>query len=208
MRSAPITSVSDPRWIRAISHPLRIRLLALLDEQAASPVVLAGELNQPLGTVSYHVRTLHELGLLELVGTRQRRGATEHIYRARPHPRFAAPSRPAQAQDGPPQPVTAVLDQIYDDTSRSGAAGGFDNADAQFIRTPLKLDDEGWSELAQATRTWLQKAARIERDAAERLAQDTRAVLDAGLVLLFFEALPFSAGERSRRFPQSADKRS
>jgi len=35
--------------VRAISHPIRIRLLAMLDEEAASPVILASKLNQPLG---------------------------------------------------------------------------------------------------------------------------------------------------------------
>ncbi|MGO9754953.1 MAG: ArsR/SmtB family transcription factor [Solirubrobacteraceae bacterium] len=196
MAFAPITSSSDPRWIRAISHPLRIRLLAMLDEHAASPVVLAGKLEQSLGTVSYHVRTLHDLGLLDLVDTRQRRGATEHIYRARAHPRFTDPGEQLETLPGQ-RTVTAALDQIHDNASRSAAAGGFDHADAQFTRTPLKLDEQGWSELAQATRAWLQKAARIEREAAERLAQDARAALDAGLVVLFFEALPFSAAERS-----------
>jgi hypothetical protein len=43
----PITNINDPRWVRAISHPLRIRLLAMLDEETASPVVLANKLGQP-----------------------------------------------------------------------------------------------------------------------------------------------------------------
>jgi len=82
-----VTNITDPRWLRAISHPIRIRLLAMLDEEAASPVILASKLNQPLGTIAYHVRTLYDLGLLKLVSTRQRRGATEHYYKTtgRPH---------------------------------------------------------------------------------------------------------------------------
>ena len=57
MGPKPLTDLADPRWSRAIAHPLRVRLLAMLDEQAASPVVLANKLDQPLGTVSYHVRS-------------------------------------------------------------------------------------------------------------------------------------------------------
>ena len=82
----PVTNITDPRWLRAISHPIRIRLLAMLDEEAASPVILASKLNQPLGTIAYHVRTLYDLGLLKLVSTRQRRGATEHYYKTTGHP--------------------------------------------------------------------------------------------------------------------------
>ena len=54
----PITSIDDPRYVKAMSHPLRVRILALLDERIASPVELAGWLDATLGTSAYHVRTL------------------------------------------------------------------------------------------------------------------------------------------------------
>lgn len=75
---------SDPSAVKALAHPLRVRALAILTEREASPSELAEELNEPLGNVSYHVRLLHDLGLIELVGTTPRRGAIEHHYRARP----------------------------------------------------------------------------------------------------------------------------
>src|ERR1700679_1269985 len=86
----PVTNITDPRWLRAISHPIRIRLLSMLDEEPSSPVILASKLDQPLGTIAYHVRTLYDLGLLKLVSTRQRRGATEHYYQTTAHPRSTA----------------------------------------------------------------------------------------------------------------------
>ena len=49
-----ITNVDDPRYVKAMSHPLRVRILALLDERTASPVELAGW----LGAVSYTHLTL------------------------------------------------------------------------------------------------------------------------------------------------------
>ena len=171
MKPPPITNIADPRWVRAIAHPLRIRLLAMLDEQAASPVVLAGKLDMPLGTVSYHVRTLCQLGLLDLVSTRQRRGATEHYYRARAHPRFTDAAWEQLGAVTKQRMISAVLNQIHEYASRSAAAGGFDVADAHFTRTPLKLDPKGWTELAEATKDWLRKTARIEKDAAARLAE-------------------------------------
>ena len=42
----------------------------------------ADKLAEPLGNVSYHVRTLADLGLIELVRKVPRRGAIEHYYRA------------------------------------------------------------------------------------------------------------------------------
>ena len=71
-------------FARTCSHPLRRRILRALTEQAASPVKLAGALEAPLGNVSYHVRTLVAVGLIELLEERPVRGAIEHVYRARP----------------------------------------------------------------------------------------------------------------------------
>src|SRR5215211_7477037 len=102
----------------------------MLAERRASPVQLASKLDASLGTVAYHVRTLHTLGLVELVDTRQRRGATEHYYRARGHPRFSD-----GAWDGLPavdkqRMLSATLQQMGQFVSASAAAGGFDRPDA------------------------------------------------------------------------------
>src|SRR5215212_7372531 len=67
VRHEPMMNIDDPRYVKAMSHPLRVRILALLDERAASPVELAGWLGATLGTVAYHVRTLERIGLIELV---------------------------------------------------------------------------------------------------------------------------------------------
>ncbi len=89
----------DARVVKALSHPTRVRILELLQErELASPVELAGQLGIPLGTVSYHVRRLEQLGFIELATRTQRRGAIEHHYRARaaldmPRRRRARPRR-------------------------------------------------------------------------------------------------------------------
>jgi DNA-binding transcriptional ArsR family regulator len=62
----PIKNIDDPRYVKALSHPIRVRVLALLEERMASPVELAEVLGVSLGSVSYHVRNLHRLGLIEL----------------------------------------------------------------------------------------------------------------------------------------------
>jgi DNA-binding transcriptional ArsR family regulator len=72
----------DPRVVKALSHPLRVRILSILGARVASPTQLAEETGEPLGNVSYHVRTLAGLGLIELVSTVPRRGVLEHRYRA------------------------------------------------------------------------------------------------------------------------------
>ena len=59
-----VTTLDDPRYIKALSHPLRVRILAILEERSASPVKLAELLDASLGVVAYHVRTLEQLPVL------------------------------------------------------------------------------------------------------------------------------------------------
>jgi DNA-binding transcriptional ArsR family regulator len=73
----------DLGLLKALGHPLRLQLVTLVTERGeASPIELARMLDQPLSTVSHHVRTLRDLGYLELTRTEPRRGAVEHYYRA------------------------------------------------------------------------------------------------------------------------------
>jgi DNA-binding transcriptional ArsR family regulator len=75
---------------QALAHPLRARALAILVERTASPKELARELSVPLTHISYHVRTLAELGVIRLERTTPRRGAVEHHYRATVRARVVA----------------------------------------------------------------------------------------------------------------------
>ncbi|MDE3129989.1 MAG: helix-turn-helix transcriptional regulator [Acidobacteriota bacterium] len=189
----PVTNITDPRWLRAISHPIRIRLLAMLDEEPASPVILSSKLHQPLGTIAYHVRTLYDLGLLELVSTRQRRGATEHYYTTTGHPTASEETWEGLDAITKQRQLTALIARATDYASRSAAAGGFDAKQAQIATDALKLDREGWEQLALECRRWLARAQEIERESAARTGEDPEALLAVGLTLMLFEALPFSA---------------
>jgi DNA-binding transcriptional ArsR family regulator len=74
----------DQRLVRALAHPLRVRILEVLSDRVASPNALSKELGVDLGDVAYHTRALNRCGCLELVDTARRRGATEHFYKAAP----------------------------------------------------------------------------------------------------------------------------
>ena len=196
----PITEIDDPRYVKALAHPLRIRILAMLADHSASPVQLSSRLDATLGTVAYHVRTLHSLGLVELVDTRQRRGATEHYYRAREHPRFPDDAWSGLAPVAKQRMLSAMLQQIGQYVTGSAAAGGFDRSEAHMTRSSLRLDERGWQQLAAATRKWLREAERIEETAAKRLdnaggaATDGAAgTFDTGLVVMLFEGRPGAA---------------
>lgn len=71
------------RLLKLLSHPLRNRILTEVKDAGAggiSPSVIAENLDELVGNVSYHVRALSDAGALELLKTIPRRGAVEHVY--------------------------------------------------------------------------------------------------------------------------------
>lgn len=72
----------DQRWIKTLTHPTRVAILQhLLEHDEGSPKDIADALGQPLGTVSYHTRRLHEAEQVTLARRTARRGAVAHHYR-------------------------------------------------------------------------------------------------------------------------------
>jgi DNA-binding transcriptional ArsR family regulator len=188
-------AIDDAAYVRALAHPLRLKILAMLEEQPSSPARLAEALDSNARLVDYHVKRLSELGLVELVGMRPTRGAPEHLYAARPHPRFSDAAWDALDGEAKSAVLVTMLRQMSEYVNRSATSGGFDRPDAHFTRTPVRVDARGWDELTAAARAWLGTVARIEQDVAERAPADT---FEAGVVLLVFEARPFSDEAREQ----------
>jgi DNA-binding transcriptional ArsR family regulator len=186
----PITNIEDPRLVKALAHPLRVQILALLDRRTASPKEIALEVGAGLGNVSYHVRKLERLGLLELVRTAPRRGAVEHYYRAVERPTISASAWAQVPEIDKRATVSAALEQVAATVGGAAAAGGFDRAHAHLSRTDLRLDAKAWRELSEALETLLERAEELERETAERLGEEgSEALTPSGLVMLMFEAV-------------------
>src|SRR3954447_7601159 len=190
----PITDIDDPRYVKAMSHPLRVRILALLEERAASPVELAGWLGATLGTTAYHVRTLERIGRIELARETRVRGAVEHHYRAKPRPTVSDDAWAAAPPIANQAAVSASLQTIDASARAASAAGGFDPGNAHLTRTPLRLDARGWNELSRACIRLLAQVDRIEAAAKERMERNPHSAetRDLALVVMLFEAARLS----------------
>ena len=70
--------------LRVLAHPLRLRLLSLLTGSAMSAAEAARALGDTQANVSYHLRRLHEAGLLDIVETVAIRGGQAKRYRHDP----------------------------------------------------------------------------------------------------------------------------
>ena len=177
----------NPNVAKAVSHPLRMRILMILNRRVASPSELASELGEPLNLVSYHVKRLEALKCVELVRTEARRGAVEHYYRAVERPlieeeEFAA--LPIAVRRGL---ADAVLSQIAQDLGAASANGGFARDGAHASNTQLDLDEEGWKELAGVLEQALSRFLDIQADAANRIAGHNSETFQANVSLMLFE---------------------
>ncbi len=159
----------NDQLIKAIAHPLRHRVLVVLNEGVASPKAVADRLGEPLGRVSHHVRVLAELGAIELVGTEPRRGAVEHFYRAVIRPWFdddawsRLPLASRRAVFG------QNLNRLMSDVAAAARGTGFDHGQAHVSWTVLDLDDDGMTAVAGLLVETLERALAIQCEARERL---------------------------------------
>lgn len=92
--------MSDERALgamRAMAHPLRLRMLSLLTGTAMSAAEVARELDLTHANASYHLRLLAEAGELVVDGEEKVRGGVAKRYRY-PHERDVVPSTAADAE--------------------------------------------------------------------------------------------------------------
>jgi DNA-binding transcriptional ArsR family regulator len=197
---------SDPRLIKALAHPMRTRLLGMLDERVASPRQLADALDAPLQNVSYHVRELARLGLIKLVRTTQRRDAIEHHYTAVARPHFSDEAwreLPPIVRD---RMTAAGLSVISKQVNEAAARGGFAADDVHLSRTQLVLDDRGRKALAKELKATTARVDRIHQQARTRLAHGHDPEQSMTLIMLRFDDVADSTttkGTRRRTTPRS-----
>jgi DNA-binding transcriptional ArsR family regulator len=189
----------DQRIMKALSHPLRVRMLTLLNQKVASPSELADELDEPLGNVSYHMRFLADLKMVKLVRTEPRRGAVEHYYEALEPPLISD-------DDWAQLPVAlrrslsdSTLADIARDLRGAGEAGGFDRENIHVSRVALTLDQQGWDDLSGLLSQLLERAREVQEQSNKRRKRASNDPIPTALVLMQFEGGSATTGKRDGR---------
>lgn len=190
--SLPI-GITDPRVVKAYSHPLRIRIHGLLDDRVASPSEIARELDIPLSNASYHVRRLRELGLIELVERVSRRGAIEHRYTARRHLIVSDEEWGRLPVIARRTHMDAHLEFGWAHVATAVAEGGFDRPDIHYSRSHGEVDEVGWGELVTVLRRALDDVERIIAESEARVRADAATESRKTTVILMHFAGPNGA---------------
>ena len=165
----PSLTGNDATMMKALAHPVRARALTVLNERMASPSELAAEQNEAVGYVAYHVRVLREMELIELVKSRQVRGATEHFYRGTIKPYLSDDFWEQLPKDARSGVSVAGLEVLNQAVKQAFAAGTFDaRVDRHLSNLSVNLDEQGWREAGDLLTQCLKGLIQISAEAESR----------------------------------------
>lgn len=130
--------------LRALAHPLRLRILSLLTGSAMSAAEAARELGESHANISYHFRRLHDVGLIDLAEEVAIRGGKARRYRHDPGADHQI--RPRDGADGALLAAALGKELRRRSTHRNG-----DGPDAM-TDAELWIDPSVWQDLLDAVR--------------------------------------------------------
>jgi DNA-binding transcriptional ArsR family regulator len=189
----------DQKLVKALAHPLRVEILAILNERMASPNELSKELEEGLSQVSYHVKVLKDFECIEMVKTEPRRGAVEHYYRATARAFLTDRDWKSLPDSIKPGVSASAMQMIFDDVVGALGGGSFDARDDRHLSwTPGVVDEEGWQESVDLVAETLDRVMKIHEDSAKRLAKSGEEGIPVSTVLMNFEGLSAEAKNPKR----------
>jgi hypothetical protein len=172
----------------AMSHPTRVRILIAMNtpRRRLSPKEFACEEELPVAHCAYHFRRLSKSGCIVLVTTRQRRGATEHIYEARER----ALAWTNEWESLKPELKRTILQSVLGRGVRE-LGSAIDSRifekhpESHLSWNSMQVDERGWEEMAALFDGALKRLIRIEEECLERIAAGARFFLMSYFMVSF-----------------------
>jgi len=191
----------EPSLCQALRHPLRARILEVVNEipMSASQFVRQGLIpreyfdnyQQALSLASYHFRELEKEGCLEIIETIPRRGAVEHVYRGVSRVFFSDEEFEELPHETRKGLSKSSFQGMLARTDGAIRAGTFDDRpDRHMTWRAMRLDEEGWSELKSVLAEAFSKAEAARTKAEDRLRQQEEEGFQATFAMLGFESPP------------------
>lgn len=174
---------------KALSHPLRYRIMAALGERKASPKMLATLLDEDFHRVCEQVRNLHNANFIELVGTETRNGGTEHYYKATVRPVLDAETWDRFPRLAREMASVQILRRIFADVIASVESGVFDaRKHRALLAKPIQVDEQGFREADESALRHLDELAEIAARSAARLIESGAEPIEVSTATLVFES--------------------
>jgi DNA-binding transcriptional ArsR family regulator len=178
----------DRRLIKALGHPVREHILAVLNERIASAREIGEEIGADVSSFYHHIEELEKLECIERVATKQRRGASEHFFQARTSLFFddAAWQRIPGTLKG--DQTVSNLQYLFDDVVAALEEETFNARDNPHVSwIPGFVDAQGWDEATALMNQTLERLMVIREAATSRLAKAGESGIPATVGILAFE---------------------
>ena len=191
------SSKEEATLAEALRHPLRVRILEVLNEREMAPIdfVKAGYADFYFGRrpdvshVAYHFRELAEFECLEPVAWRKARGSVATTYRGRARIEVKEEEW-AQLSDQERRSISRITAQ--------GLVARIDGAfmadtflardDFHLTWFAMQLDEKGWAEARDALARAFTEVSEIRRDSKARLAETGEKGMTATAGMVYFES--------------------
>jgi predicted transcriptional regulator len=156
----------------AVGHRIRIDALAILNEGTASPNEIATIIGEGVSKVGHHVKELFDSGCIESAGTEQRRGATEHFYRAVARPPISEEEARRLPAETKREFAALILQAIMAEGLAALRAGKMDSDEDIWMGwRSINLDEQGRREVTEEMAASYARVEDIEAKSADRLLE-------------------------------------
>lgn len=189
----------DEQLFRLLKNHSQLEAFVILIERRASASDISRELGAKLNQVDYNLEQLEKMGLIEEVGTEQRRGNTATLYRAVTRPIWKSEEWGKLSQDERERYSAWVVQLFIRDVVFAWRARTFQaRIDAHTSRAPLRVDEQGWHDLNRIQDEALEASREVEVESAERLrvAGDDGEVICVRTAMFCVEMPPARAKSR------------
>ncbi len=187
------SSYVDTELAKALSHPLRVQILAELNKRVMSPSRFSKRFGVPLTTVAHHFRVLRNAGCIETVHEDDRGKGVEHFYRATKKALFddsAWERLPETIRNKLSARTVGDLLAVIAEAMREGTETFDSRTDRHMAWETSHVDEQGWEEMSAIQREAVEKLMQAARDSRSRLIRSGEKGLMGTWGALLFES-PF-----------------
>lgn len=182
-------TATNAALFKALSHPLRYRIMMILGDREASPRELAELLDEDFHRVYEQVRILNKSHFIELVGTDSRHGGTMHFYKATVRPVLDAEAWERFPRLAREIASVSIARRIVSELIASIRAGIFDRRPHRaLLRKPIVVDEQGFREADESALRHLADLSEIEARSAARLIERGEEGINVATATLVFES--------------------
>ncbi len=182
--------IVDDRLVVALSHETREQALVMCSLRPTSTKEIADALDTTVSAVWYHVDKLQELGCIEEVGSKARRGATERFYTTTSAVYFDSDAWKAVPREQRLAISMRVLGLIAGDVDEAVRSKTIASTDRHLSRTIIDLDAPGKGEAYAVLADALEGLIAVRENCAARVDKAGSRTIRRSFVLMELDLPP------------------